>query len=148
MNKQQTAVKNFLNGAHCINQSIECKLEQIQSLSELATKATSTISDMPGSPNRNIHKIDDLIAKIVDLQAEIKDDAERLVAVREQIRQCINQVTDREGQMILEERYLRNSKWEDIALYTNRSMRQVYRIHDNALKEITVPEKLAVDDST
>ena len=140
MNKQQTAVKNFLTGAHCIDQSINCKLEQIQSLSDLATKATSTLSDMPGSPNRNIHKLEDLIVKIVDLQTEIKEDAERLVLAKDHVREAINQVKDREGQMVLEERYLRNSKWEDIALYTNRSMRQVFRIHDAALKEITIPE--------
>lgn len=140
LNKQQTAVKNFLTGAHCIDISIDCKLDQIRSLSELATRATAAITDMPGSPNRNIHKMDDLIAKIVDLQTEIKADAEKLVEVRERIRECINQVDDCEGQMVLEERYLRNTKWEKIARSCNCSMRQVYRIHDAALKKIRIPE--------
>lgn len=140
MNKQQLAVKNFLMGAHCINLSIQCKLEQVQSLSDLAMKATSTISDMPGSPNRNITKMEDVILKIVDLQTEIGDDIDRLLILKKQINDCINQVDDREGRMVLEERYLRQSKWEDIANASSRSMRQIFRIHDAALGKITIPE--------
>ena len=140
MNKKQIEVKNFLMGAHCIDLSIQCKLEQVQSLSDLATKATSTISDMPGSPNRNITKMEDAIAKIVDLQTEIGEDIDRLLILKKQINDCINQVDDREGRMVLEERYLRQSKWEDIASTSNRSMRQIFRIHDAALEKITIPE--------
>lgn len=140
MNKQQTAVKNFLMGAHCIDMSIQCKLEQVRSLSDMATKATSTISDMPGSPNRNITKMEDVIVKIVDLQTEIGDDIDRLLILKKQINDCINQVDDREGRMVLEERYIRQNKWEDIANAANRSMRQIFRIHDAALGKIIIPE--------
>ena len=39
--------KEFLNQAYRIDQRINSKLEQIISLHALATKATSTLSDMP-----------------------------------------------------------------------------------------------------
>lgn len=139
MNKQQRTVKEFLMGAHCIDLSIQCKLEQVQSLSELAVQANTTISDMPGSPNRNIHRMEDVIIKIADLQSEIGQDIDRLLVVKRQILECINQVEDREGRMVLEERYLRQSKWEEIAAATNYSMRQIFRIHDDALRQITIP---------
>ena len=55
MDKQQMEVKNFLMKAYYMDQRIDSKLEQMASLNELARKATSAVSDMPGSPNRNIH---------------------------------------------------------------------------------------------
>ena len=41
--------KDYLGMAYKIDQRIESKIDQVDSLNALATKATSTISDMPGS---------------------------------------------------------------------------------------------------
>ena len=46
------------------------------------------------------------------------------------------QVTDREGRIILEERYLQYDKWEEIAGEMGYTVRQIFRIHDAALMEI------------
>lgn len=140
MNKQQLAVKNYLMGAMWIDQDINCKLGQIQVLSDLATRATSTISDVPGSPNRNIHKMEDVIVKMVDLQAQIGEDIDKLLVLKENIMGCIRQVENRDGRVVLEARYLRQLKWEDIAFDLGFSMRQVFRIHDESLEKITIPE--------
>ena len=85
MDKQQTAVKNFLMKAYYMDERINSKLEQVASLNELAIKATSTMSDMPGSPNRNIHKTEDIIVKILDLQREIQEDANELLNLKQVI---------------------------------------------------------------
>ena len=138
MNKQQLEAKNYLMGAKYIDISIRCKLAQIDSLNDLATRASSTLSDMPGSPNRNIHKLEDAIVKIVDLQDEISRDINELIAAKKRINGSISRIDDREERIVLEERYLRNSKWEDIASICNCSMRQVFRIHDGALKKIEI----------
>ena len=140
MDKQQTAVKNFLMKAYYMDERINSKLEQVASLNELAIKATSTMSDMPGSPNRNIHKTEDIIVKILDLQMEIQEDANELLNLKRMIRRCIKQVEDPECQIILEERYLRMVKWEQIATTLNMSMRKVFRLHDETLKKIVIPE--------
>lgn len=58
-------VKKYLSQAYKIDNDINSKLEQVASLRDLATKATSTMSDMPGSLNRNIHKMEDAIVKII-----------------------------------------------------------------------------------
>ena len=140
MDKQQTAVKNFLMKAYYMDERINSKLEQVASLNELAIKATSTMSDMPGSPNRNIHKTEDIIVKILDLQREIQEDANELLNLKQVIRRCIKQVEDPECQIILEERYLRMVKWEQITATLNMSMRKVFRLHDETLKKIVIPE--------
>lgn len=75
---------------------------QKRSLNDLATRATSNISDMPGSPNRNIHKLEDAIVRIVDLQNEISSDVNSLLEIKSQIVDSIKMVTDPEGQVVLE----------------------------------------------
>ena len=60
------AVRVYLEQAYRIDQRINCKIEQVSSLHSLATKANSTLTDMPGSPNRNIHRMEDIIVKIVE----------------------------------------------------------------------------------
>ena len=100
MNKQQIAAKNYLMRAYRIDNRINSKLDQIAALNDLATRATSNISDMPGSPNRNIHKLEDAIVRIVDLQNEIGSDVNSLLEIKSQIVESIKQVTDPEGQVV------------------------------------------------
>lgn len=135
MDKQQMEVKNFLMKAYYMDQRIDSKLEQMASLNELARKATSAVSDMPGSPNRNIHKTEDIIVKILELQEEIQSDISELLDLKQSIRRCGRQLEEPEEQVILEERYLKMMKWEQIAVILNMSTRKVFRIHDEMLKK-------------
>lgn len=137
MNKQQQEAKNFLVGARFIDLCIQSKIHQIQDLNDLATQASAVLSDMPGSPNRNIHRLEDVIVKIIDLQNEISDDIKELIAVKKKINTSINEL-ERDERVVLEERYLKHSKWEDISQMCDCSMRQVFRIHDEALKKIRI----------
>lgn len=61
MNKQQTEMKEYLSQAFRIDQRIQSKMEQVASLNDLATRATATYSDMPGSETRNLHRMEDAI---------------------------------------------------------------------------------------
>ena len=137
MDKQQMEVKNFLMKAYYMDQRIDSKLEQMASLNE---QATSAVSDMPGSPNRNIHKTEDIIVKILELQEEIQSDISELLDLKQSIRRCGRQLEEAEEQVILEERYLKMMKWEQKAVILNMSTRKVFRIHDEMLKKITIPE--------
>ena len=68
-----------LGQAFRLDQRINSKIEQVRSLNDLAAKCTSTITGMPGNPNRGKDSIGDIIAKIVDLQEEINRDIDALV---------------------------------------------------------------------
>ena len=63
--------KEYLGQAYRLDQRINSKLEQVMSLRDLATKATSTLSDVAPSGTRNVHRMEDIIVKIVDLENEI-----------------------------------------------------------------------------
>ena len=53
--------KEYLKQAFYLDKRINSKLEQVESLNALATKATSTLSDMPKSPNRGTSKLEDKV---------------------------------------------------------------------------------------
>ena len=130
----------YLEQAYRIDQRINCKMEQVSSLHALATKATSTITDMPGSPTRNIHKMEDIIAKIVDLENEINDDIDKMVDLKAEITTVIKEVDDPELQSLLEQRYLNFRTWEQIAVDMGYNVRHLYRMHDKALKKVRIPQ--------
>lgn len=142
MNRQQTAAKNYLMRAYRVDQRIENKLEQIQLLNDLAAKATVTYSDMPGSPNRNVHKMEDVLVKIIDIKTEINADMLELVDLKKETMDCIKQVEDPELQLILELRYLNYVGWEQIAGDLGYGIDNVFRLHRKALDFIEVPETL------
>ena len=66
--------KEYLRQGRFLDTQINSKIQQVESLHGLATKATSTLSDMPGSPTRNTHRMEDIIIKILMLENEINED--------------------------------------------------------------------------
>ena len=132
--------KQYLKQARYLDERINTKIAQVSSLHDLATKATSTLSDMPGSPTRNTHRMEDIIIKILMLENEINTDIDKLVDLKDEILSVINGVDDSDSRLILEKRYINLEAWEDIAIALNTSVPNIYRLHDKALRKIVVPE--------
>ena len=130
--------KEYLKQAFYLDKRINSKLEQVESLNALATKATSTLSDMPKSPNRGSSKLEDTIVKIVDLQEEINRDIDKLVDLKAEMVGTIKQIQNKELQVILEKRYLCFESWEKIAVEMNYSIQHIFRLHSKALKNIEI----------
>ena len=128
--------KEYLSQAYKIDNDINSKLEQVASLRDLATKATTTMSDMPGRPNRNIYKMENAIIKIVDLEDEINSDINELISLKADITHMIKRVTNRQERTILEKRYLCFDTWEQISVDMGYSIQHTFRLHDKALREI------------
>lgn len=131
--------KEYLSQARFLDERINSKIQQVTSLNELATKCTSTLSDMPHNPNKCNSTMADAVCKIIDLQEEINRDIDRLVDLKREIMKVIKAVPDVEYQTILEKRYLCFISWEQIAVDMNYSIQHIHRMYSKALKEITVP---------
>ena len=134
--------KQFLKQARYLDERINTKIVQVSSLHDLATKATATLSDMPGSPTRNTHRMEDIIIKILMLENEINSDIDHLVDLKESILSVIKAVDDEECRLLLEKRYLNFESWEDIAAEMCTGIDNIYRLHNKALKKILIPETL------
>ena len=126
--------KEYLGQAYRIDQRINSKMEQIASLNLLASKATTVFSDMPGNSTRNIHRMEDVIIKIVDMES--------LVDLKKEIAGVIHGVSNLEYQTLLELRYLCFKTWEQIAVQMGYGIDNIYKMHHKALREVTVPETL------
>lgn len=134
MNKKITTAKDYLSQAYRIDQRINSKIEQVSSLHDLATKATSTLSDVPPSGARNFHRMEDIICKIMDLEADINTDIDNLVDLKREIVELVKSVSNPEYQTILELRYLCFKTWEQIAVNMCYSIHHLYKMHNAALE--------------
>lgn len=134
------AAKEYLSQAYRLDKRIDSKIEQLKSLNLLATKCTSTLSDMPKSQSISNSRLEDTVVKIVDLQEEINRDIDSLVDLKRDIVRTIKSVQNPEYQIILELRYLCFKTWEEIAVQMNCSIDNVFKIRKNALKSVVIPE--------
>lgn len=125
--------KEYLGQAYRIDQRINAKLEQVASLRELATKATGTLSDTPPSGTRNVHSMEGLIVKIIDMEHEINADIDMLVDLKREITGVIKSLQNAEYQTLLELRYLCFHSWEKVAVEMNYDLRYIYKLHQRAL---------------
>jgi hypothetical protein len=134
--------KEYLSQARWLDMRISSKLLQVESLHSLATKASSTLSDTPHSGSRNVHRMEEIIYKIVALENEINEDIDKLVDLKRSITECIQSVEAMEYQSLLEKRYLCLMTWEQIAAENGCSVRNIHLMHGEALKKATIPENL------
>lgn len=132
--------REYLSQAYRLDLEINNKLEIMDSMHSLATKATSTFSLVPPSGTRNVHRLEDTLAKIVDMDVEINKKIDKLVDLKKEIVDVISAVDNREYRLLLEMRYLRFLTWEEIAMELNYNIRHIYRIHGEALALVRVPE--------
>jgi hypothetical protein len=130
-------VKEYLSQAYRVDRLITSKLQQVQSLRELATRATSTLSDAPHGGSRNNHRMEDIIAKMIDLENEINGDIDKLVDLKSSIVALIKGVPDPDHRILLELRYLCFKSWGEIAADMRYSKDYVFELHRKALAGIS-----------
>ena len=125
--------KEFLSRAYRLDKKIDWKIQQVDSLNNLATKASGPLTGMPRNPNHGSSTMADAVCKIIDLQEEINHDIDRLVDLKRDIVEVIKAVDNSEYQILLEKRYLCFHTWEQIAVDMHYSGKWIQKLHDPAL---------------
>ena len=74
--------KTYLGQARFLDMRIKSKIQQIDSLRELATSCTAVFSDMPRNPNHGSSKVERCVLKIIEVQEGLKDDINELVELK------------------------------------------------------------------
>ena len=129
-------IKEYMQQAYFLDKRINSKIEQLDNLRELSKMTSRQMSDMPGSPNRNIHQMENTVLKIIDLENEINDDIDTLVSLKTAITHRIKGIQCPKYELVLELRYLCFKSWEDIAAEMGYDVRHVFRLHGEALKAL------------
>lgn len=81
------------------------------------------------------------IMKKLDLEQEIKVLEERLDKLKAEIMMCIEQLENEDYKNVLVMHYMKGLPWNEIANRLYVAERTIYRWHNNALKEVKVPNQ-------
>jgi DNA-directed RNA polymerase specialized sigma subunit len=130
--------KEYLSQAFWLDQRINSKLEQLESLRNLSMKVTTSYEQERVNKTKEKSPMENAIIKLLDLEREIDENIDELVDLKRKIMEIINSIESDEYRLVLEMRYLNFKTWEDISESLNYSYRQVHRIHGEALKMVKV----------
>lgn len=127
--------KEFLRQYLDADREIQAKVDQIARLRDLATHTTSAPDGdrVQSSPE---NKLERLVAKIADMEAEVDEEIDRLAEKRREVQGVIDQVPSPAQRRVLIRRYMVGQKWEEIAVELDLDYRWVLRLHGRALKKI------------
>ncbi len=128
-------LKRKLRSAFAIQKQIEANYVEIQNLRDNANRITPAYSMAPGGGG-NGQRIENAMAKIVDMENIISSDMELLMVALSEIRALIATVDDPVLRLILHKRYLCYQKWEQIAADLNYTWVHTHRLHGKALNAI------------
>lgn len=136
------SAKEYLSQALWLDQRVNTKLEQLQTLRDLSMRVSAnlTVEKVAGGNNKKGH-MENTVVRIVDLEKEIKKDLERSIAIKAEIMNTISQVDDPIGQIILEMRYINGKGWDEISGSLNYKDSSIFKIHSRALKEVNKIKK-------
>ena len=129
--------KEFFTQTFYLNKEIVKKQGILDRLNDSVTGISCNIQQDVVSHTRNVHSMEDMIAKIVDLKDEIKEAEGKLTEAKAQIRSVLVHVEDEDDKTILELRYLGFREWREIA--------EIMQLHDRTVRRKQTQALLFLD---
>ena len=134
-------IKEYLHQAYRLDKRIQSNIEEMESLREMATSVSSPSWDEKVQTSRcEEAKFVRCVERIMDLERRINAEVDNLIALKEQIRYVINEVSNTDERMVLRYRYVHNFTWEQIGDALDADRTTVYRWHNAALKHVVLPD--------
>jgi len=130
---EEADVIEILNAARDAGDMLRVQMEYVHGLDAQLERVTQRYSEMPGAGGGD--KMAELTARKVDTLREALVAATTLIKRQEQARSLIA-LLQGEYMEVLTRRYLMGCRWTEIAVRMGYSLRQVYRLHDQAISEI------------
>lgn len=130
----------WLSRCKDIDRQIQSKCDEKSVWMARATKITPTLSDMPSGGQKE-NKIESAIEKMEQIDEEINREIDALVGVKAEVKAAISAVPSSTHREVLERRYIRGQKWEQIAVEMNYDYRYTLKLHGLALQEVEVDTK-------
>lgn len=133
--------KQYLRQAYRLNDLINSDLAELEQLKVLSTSVSSpNLSGMPSSGTKKQEApFVNAVMKIIELEKVIDAEIDRFVDLKKEIRDVINKIPDNNQKLVLKLRYIQFLKWESVAAEMDLSLKQVHRIHNEALKNVKLP---------
>lgn len=127
--------KQYLKQAYRLNELINSDLKMLEELREISTRINSVDTTKERiQTSGSYDKVGDIVSKIIDLETEINNEIYKYVNIKNEIRDKINIVENKDYRLILQKRYLNFEKWEQIAVDMGYSYFHVTsRLHNKAI---------------
>ena len=129
----QMTAREFLKQSLKVKCKLDCKLEQVQELKDLANRITPVFNGTPTVSNKCLSKLESAIVNLQDQSEILGEDVVKYLKIRAEIADTIKAVVDENERLILEYRYLTFRTWKKIAAAMNMSLSKVYQLHVKAL---------------
>lgn len=134
--------KEYLSQAYRLDQRINSDIAEVERLRQMAAGVSApgygekVVSSRSQDPPfvRYVHRV-------IELEDKINAEIDLLVSLKEQIREVIDGVSNRDEQMVLRCRYIHNMTWERIGEELNADPRTVRRWHGKAIDNVRIPER-------
>jgi len=128
-------IKQYLSKAHSLDQRINDKISQKENLKCQAMKITASYSDSKVSSTKQKSPMENAIVRMVMLEQEINRDIDILYSLKTEIELLVLEIEDPLYRAIINQRYIKNKSWEEIAEVLGYQVRWVLKLHNRALKE-------------
>ena len=133
--------KEYLRQAYRLDHRINSDLAELERLRSMEGSISSPSLEEHFNPNRNTEApFIRCLEKIWDLEQKIKEEVDKLISLKEQMRDVIDAVQNTDEQMVLRYRYIHNMTWEQIGDELRADESTVRRWHRRALAGVIVPD--------
>ena len=128
--------KEYLNQVYLLDLQIQNKVDQVARMRARVVDVRRALGADRVQNNGPVSTMEDSVIRILEEEAEINREIDRLVDLKKEIRETIGQVGDVIQRMILEKRHLNFEKWEAIQVEMKLSRSWVYKMYHLALAEV------------
>lgn len=136
MTEESYQKSKYLSRYRGTDEHIRILLKEKKQWEDRALHITPIITGMPSAGSGG-SKIESAVSKIVDLEAEIGQEVNEMVRIRQEVKTAISTVGDERMERLLEYKYIHGMTFEQIAVEMGYSWRQTLRMHKRALEKMS-----------
>ena len=132
--------REYLSQADRLEQRIVLLKDEIEALKEVMSSVSSPGLEEHYNATRNTDApFVKTVEKLMEYQEELVQKVERLVCLKREITCVINQLENKDEQIVLTYRYIKNYTWSQIGEVLHADERTIRRWHDRALTHVSCP---------
>lgn len=134
--------KNYLKQAYRLDLRISSDVREAEELRDMSQSVSAIQYDrdrVQTTPSQDAPFVKTL-GRLWELENKIADELNTLSALKQQIRDAIETVSDTDERLVLKCRYIHNMTWDEIGEEMCADRTTVWRWHGNALRHMTMPE--------
>ena len=127
--------KEYLKQMYRLNELLKSYGDELTMLRQLSNGLVSCMQEhVSGGELPGDTKTINTLAKVVELEEKIKKEMDSLILLQKDVHESIRNVKDKDEQLLLRYRYIEFLNWNEIAEKMNFSIRNIHRLHAQALQ--------------